>query len=44
MVRGESFVVEGVGVVDWEEEGVDAAEGLDVVFEDGGDGCLLWER
>ena len=22
----------------------DAAEGLDVVFEHGGDGCLLWER
>ena len=29
--------------MDWEEQGVDASEGLDVLFEDGGDGCLLWE-
>lgn len=32
----EDGVVEGVGVGDWEEEGVDAAEGLDMGFGDGG--------
>jgi hypothetical protein len=29
-------VVETVGVIDWEEEGVYSAEGLDVLFVDGG--------
>ncbi len=43
MVGRENLVIEGVRVVDREEERVDAAEGLDVVFEDGGDGCLWWE-
>ncbi len=43
MVGEENLVVEGVGVVDREEERVDAAEGLDMVFEDRGDGCLGWE-
>jgi len=36
-------VVEGVGVADGEEEGVDPAERLDVWLLDGGYGCLGWE-
>ena len=37
-------MVEGVGIEDWEEKGVDAAERLDVFFRGETDGCLLWKE
>jgi hypothetical protein len=43
-IWGENLVVEGIWIGYWEEEGVDSAEGLDVVLLRERDGCLLRKR
>lgn len=33
-------MVEAVGVINWEEEGIDSSKGLDMLLLDEGDGSL----